>query len=94
MRRPLRVTHLLEATLGGTRQYLDNIVSATRDLPMRMGLIYATERSDEGFEQTLGRMSDAGWETWKVEMHRAIRPFSDLRAMTEVRRVLREQRPD
>jgi len=92
--RPLRVTHLLEATLGGTRQYLDNIVSATRDLPIRMGLIFATERSDEGFEQTLGRVKDAGWQTWKVEMHRAVRPLSDLRATIEVRRLLREQRPD
>jgi glycosyltransferase involved in cell wall biosynthesis len=92
-RAPL-VVHLLEATLGGTRQYLDNIVSAADGLPLRMGLIYATERSDEGFRGTLDRVRAAGWQTWEVPMSRAVRPVHDLRAALQVRRILRDARPD
>ncbi len=88
------VLHVLEATLGGTRQYLDDLAAATRGLPLRMGLVHATERSDEGFAGALDRIRDAGWETWTLPMVRPVRPWQDLRAAATLRRLIRQLRPD
>jgi glycosyltransferase involved in cell wall biosynthesis len=90
----MRVLHLLEATLGGTRVYLDNIIASSRELPFETTLVHADARSDSGFPATLARARDAGWQTIEVPMIRRVDPPADLRAAIRVARILREVRPD
>ena len=89
----IRVFHLLEATLGGTRRYLENIRDASAHLRLRMSFGFATERSDSGFQPLLTSLEERGWSTHRIEMTRAVRPVRDLRSILEVRRHLMELRP-
>jgi len=88
------VLHLLEATLGGTRRYLGNILVAGRARAFKMGLAYATSRSDSTFGSLLREIQAAGWDTFPVHMRREIRPWSDARAVFSLRRVIQVFRPD
>jgi glycosyltransferase involved in cell wall biosynthesis len=89
----LDVLHVLEATLGGTRQYLDDLARAARSLPLRMGLVYSTERADEAFTGTPERLRAAGWRTVELPMCRAVKPLRDCRAALQLRRLLAGVRP-
>ena len=40
--KPLRVLHVLEATLGGTLRYMENIAEATAGLDLVSGFAYGT----------------------------------------------------
>ncbi len=87
----LRVLHVLEATLGGTRRYLEDIVAA--NAPFEMGLAYALERADTSFPATLESARANGWETWHVPMVRRLDPLSDTRAGSHLRKIVRAFRP-
>lgn len=89
----LRVVHVLEATLGGTRVYLDNIVEATRGLSFETTLVHANARSDSAFPATLARARAAGWRTRELPMVRRIAPLADLQAVRGLTRILDEVRP-
>lgn len=88
----LRVLHVLEATLGGTRRYLQDIVAA--NAPFEMGLAYALERADTSFPATLESARANGWETWHVPMVRRLDPLRDTRAGSHLRKTMRAFRPD
>lgn len=90
--RRVRVLHILEATLGGTRQYLRDIIAA--DPAGEHGLIYATERADSGWAATEDAARAAGWMLWNVPMLRAVRPAADARALIAVRGIIQRFRPD
>lgn len=63
-RQPLRVLHVLEATLGGTRRYIEDIAAATAGMPVEMALAYSTIRADGNFKLSLERIQKAGWVTY------------------------------
>src|SRR5688500_6152728 len=89
----LRVLHILEATLGGTRRYLEDIALATAAADVDMGLVFGTRRADANFNAALKTFYDCGWWCRPVDMRRAV-SLSDVAAVVSVRRVIRAFSPD
>ncbi len=91
---PLRILHVLEATLGGTRRYLDDLHVATRELPMLQGLVYGTSRSDSGFSEVVSALAGSGWYLRAAsDMRRAVNPLRDLRSTAVIRRAIADFAP-
>jgi glycosyltransferase involved in cell wall biosynthesis len=95
MSRPkLRVLHVLEATLGGTRRYIDDIAVTTADAPLAQGLVYGTSRSDSAFAGFLERVRAMDWFLAPIDvMRRPVNAIDDARAITQVRRTISDFRP-
>jgi glycosyltransferase involved in cell wall biosynthesis len=84
----LHVVQVLEASLGGTRRYLENIIEASAGSDQRMTFIYSGRRADSAFAQTLALARESGWD-----MRRAV-GFHDLRDALALRRMLARLQPD
>lgn len=89
----LRVCHILEATLGGTRLH---VVDLLRHLPqdqVENYLVYADLRADSAFLQQLSEIQQIA-TCIKVQMERSLSPISDLYAIIKLVKVMREHRFD
>ena len=92
--RPLRVLHVLEATLGGTLRYMENIAEATDGLDIVSAFAYATARADSRLGPFLKRISALGWTCYPVDMRREVRPWTDLKAWFQLRCAVDHFAPD
>jgi glycosyltransferase involved in cell wall biosynthesis len=88
-----RILQVMEATLGGTRRYLENMFYALEDGPQN-GLVYSLHRADSGFLDLLERMRAAGWTLFEIDMRRRIDPLHDAACVIAMRNVYRSFRPD
>jgi len=88
----MKVLHILEATLGGTRQYLQDVISAK--VHVEQGLIYASHRADSGWNSVLAQAKQERWQCWHVDMRRSILPISDLKAILAITQIIRTFQPD
>jgi glycosyltransferase involved in cell wall biosynthesis len=88
-----RVLQVLEATLGGTRRYLENVFDALGDGPQN-GLVYSMRRADSGFLALLEKLRGAGWMLFELEMQRSIEPRSDFACVRQLQKIYRSFRPD
>lgn len=89
----MHVLHVIEATIGGTRRH---VVDACRGL-LRRGVrvsLVASALREPRFRDDLRQLASEGVEVRELPMVRAIRPASDLPQTLELRRILRELRPD
>jgi len=93
MGKPFRVLHVVEASLGGVRRYLENIVEALEPQMVQGGLVYSTRRCDKQFWHLLERCRAQGWELFEVPMVRSIHPWHDFQGWRGVRRAIRSFRP-
>lgn len=91
---PIRVLHILEATLGGTRRYIENIAEAMGSQPFHFGLVYSTRRCDEQFNYFLRRAQEYGWELYEVPMVRSLHPIYDMRDVKLITSIIRLFHPD
>ncbi len=91
---PLRVLHVLEATLGGTLRYMENIAQCLGGTDLCLGFAYATARADSRLDPLLTRLEDQGWKLYPVSMHREINVAAELESVRQLRRVLQKFRPD
>lgn len=91
---PLRVLHVLEATLGGTRRYIEDLAAATSKMPVKMALAYSTLRADSNFKMALERVQEAGWATYDVPMVRGLSLFRDLGGIAALMVTMRRFRPN
>jgi glycosyltransferase involved in cell wall biosynthesis len=92
--KPLRVLHVLEATLGGTLRYMENIVEATEGLNLVSGFAYGTARADSRLKPFLECISSLGWSSYPVDMTRQVEPLHDFKACLRLRRVIAHFAPD
>jgi glycosyltransferase involved in cell wall biosynthesis len=92
--RKLKILHVLEATLGGTLRYLNDIIKASDSRVSSYAIAYATERADPDLAEMLDRAVAAGWTTFCIDMVRAVTPQKDVRSVIELRRVISEFVPD
>ena len=83
----------MEATIGGTRRHLVDLAGGQNARGVEVHLAVATTR-DPGFHQDLERLEREGVGVRRIPMVRSIRPGLDLRHLAELRRLLRELRPD
>lgn len=88
----MRILHVLEATLGGTRRYLDDIITANVDA--EMGLAYSLTRADQQFAGVLERAERAGWHLFEVSMQRVVSLRGDTVAALELREAISRFEPD
>ena len=92
--KPIRVLQVIEATLGGTLRYLENIAAATENSGLQLGLAYGTHRADSRLAPLLKKVETYGWRTYEVDMRREVEPKRDLSALLSLRRVIRDFQPD
>ena len=92
--KPPRVLHVLEATLGGTLRYMENIAEATTEMDLVSAFAYGTARADSRLEPFLKRIASLGWTSYPVDMRREIRPWNDLKSWFQLRRVVDHFAPD
>ena len=94
MKHGIRVMHVLEATLGGTLRYLENIADAMEQSSIISALAYGSSRADSRLEPLLAKMSTSGWSTYHVGMVRPLQLQKDLSAFLELRTAIRDFQPD
>lgn len=88
------VLHVVEASLGGVRRYIEEIVAGSEQFAHgQLSLVYADARSDSQFGALVERAKKAGWETIRVPMIRATRPIADARSASILRGVIRRTTP-
>ncbi len=90
---PLRVLHVMESTIGGTRRHLRDVAAAQAGAGHRVLVVAATLRMPE-VRGDFARLRQVGVEVRELDMVRAIRPGTDARHLAELRGVLRQWRPD
>lgn len=95
MKRPIRVLHVLEATVGGTRRHVVSLVAGldktrfTAEVAapmMRHGTI-----NDTSFVEEIRAI---GVTLHSINMYREIRPFADLKALFSLIRLIRQNHYD
>ncbi len=89
----LRVLHVLEATLGGTLRYIENLLDALAPAAFPSALAYGVSRADHRLQPALAHARELGWTLYEVPMGREIRPASDMSAAWSLARVMRQFAP-
>jgi glycosyltransferase involved in cell wall biosynthesis len=85
----LRVVHVMEATEGGTRRWLENIVTGLDPSRVEQACICSVRR-DAYFMNTVDAFRARGINVWVVDMARSISPVADLRAVVQIQRILKD----
>ncbi|MCX5769600.1 MAG: glycosyltransferase [Candidatus Hydrogenedentes bacterium] len=93
MNRPVHVLHVLEATEGGTRRWLENVVRGIDPARVRCSCICSTLR-EGSFLETVEEFRRRGVQVWVVEMRRAPHPVHDALAVIKIGRILKSGRFD
>lgn len=88
-----RVMVVIESTIGGTRLNLRILVTEMIGRGKTVALAYSARR-ERDFLEDIAQFRALGVECVEVPMRRAPEPFSDIRAIISLRRLLREFRPD
>lgn len=88
-----RVLQVIEASLGGTRRYLEDVFEALGP-GSQYGLAYSLQRADASFMLLLDRIRKAGWNLFEVDMRRHIDLRNDLACTLGLRRVYGTFKPD
>lgn len=88
-----RVLQILEATLGGTRRYLEDVFIAV-GAGSQNGLVYSLDRADHGFLKLLARLRCAGWQLFELDMRRSMELTRDFGCVRELRNIFRAFQPD
>ena len=89
----LHIVHILEATIGGTRRHLRELVLGLDPAAFRVDVIVATRR-DPDFARDLALFHARGIGVHVVEMQRRLAPFGDLLALIRLTRLLSRLQPD
>lgn len=87
------VVHILEATTGGTRRHLRDLVTGLDPACFRQTVIASTLR-DTGFQDDIELFRSRGIAVHCVPMLRRPAPFADAMAARRILRLLRELAPD
>ena len=88
----MRVLHVIESTLGGTRRFLEDIFDARAECDD--ALAFATERADAGFDRLLARIRGSRWTTYPLDLTRPVAPARDAAGIVALRRIVRHAAPD
>jgi len=88
----IRIAHIVEATAGGTRRHVYDLIAHSDFSKYEVTLICATRRDVE-FLQDIELLRSLGARVKIVEMVRSIHPVGDLRALLGLCRVLRRLQP-
>jgi glycosyltransferase involved in cell wall biosynthesis len=87
------VLHVTEASLGGLRRHLDDLIHGLHELGVQQVLAYSAIRADGGMQRLVKWCSAQAIETIDIQMQRRISPLDDMRAVILLRRTLRRISP-
>jgi len=90
MNRPVRVLHVLEATGGGTRRWLENVVRGMSKERVIHACICALRR-EPSFLDSVAEFENMGVKVWIVDMRRSISPLHDAVALRRIIRILKSR---
>ncbi len=89
----MRVLHVMEATIGGTRRHLSDLALGEQRAGLEVHVAAACLRVQD-FERDLERLEREGIGVTRIPMRREIAPFADRRHAAELRALLRRLRPE
>lgn len=89
----MRVLHVMECTIGGTRRHLVDLALGQRAAGLEVDVVVSTLR-DPDFPPDLDRLRDAGVWVHVLDMVRAPSLQLDLRHLGALKALLRERRPE
>lgn len=89
----MRVLHVMEATIGGTRRHLVDVAREQNRRGLDVHLVVATER-DPDFPRDLDALEAEGVGVTRLPMVREVRPLADARDYRALKGLLRELQPD
>jgi glycosyltransferase involved in cell wall biosynthesis len=89
----IRVLHVMEATIGGTRRHLVDVASGQHRAGLDVAVAVSTLR-DPDFPRDLELLEALGVRVHRLPMVREVAPFTDLRHERALRELLRTERPD
>ena len=90
---PIRILHVLEATAGGTRRHLRELVSSLPPASFHSSIACAVSR-DPSFEDDIRDYRARGVDVHVVAMTRAPNPYRDVAACIRLRDIVRSTRCD
>lgn len=90
MRRQIRVLHIIEATTGGTRRHLKNLVTHLDPSRFDVSVICSTMR-DSTFLYDIEDMRAKGVKVHVVQMVREINPLKDFLAFLKLIRIIQPE---
>ncbi len=89
----MRVLHVMECTIGGTRRHLVDVVLGELLVGLDVHVVAAALRQPD-FEADLQRFEQAGAVVTRLAMVRAVSPATDLMHLAALRAHLERTRPD
>ena len=89
----MRVLHVIEATIGGTRRHVVDLVGGLARAGVDVALAAAVER-EPAFRRDLEGLATLGARVYEVPMVRSIRPGRDLATLKQLERLLADEAPD
>jgi len=89
----VRVLHVMESTIGGTRRHLVDVCKAQAERGLDVHVCAAALRQPD-FEQDLRDMAARGCAVHPLPMVRSIRPATDWRHLRRLKALVRATRPD
>jgi glycosyltransferase involved in cell wall biosynthesis len=90
----VKILQVLEASEGGTRRHVDDLVMALDPVAFRSALAVSFLRKGSSREEDLNRYAARGVEVLDVPMRREIAPLSDVASLVRLVRGVRRVRPD
>jgi glycosyltransferase involved in cell wall biosynthesis len=91
--RPLKIIHILEATVGGTRTHLRHLLTRLDPQRFSVSLVYSNRR-DPHFKDDLNLYDSRGIALHEVPMQREIAPWQDLTSFLKIWRIIRRGKYD
>jgi len=88
----MRVLHVLEATWGGTRTHVLDLLPRLQRSGWECGLVYSSRRH-AAFVRDAAWLEARGVRTWHVPMARSLHPTLDARALRSFSSIVREFNP-
>lgn len=92
-RRRYRILHILEATVGGTREHILQILRGLDRSRFALSLICSLERNPR-FAQDIAHLREMGIQVYVIPMRREIRPWADFVAFLRILAHLMRHRYD
>jgi glycosyltransferase involved in cell wall biosynthesis len=89
----MRVMHVMESTIGGTRRHLVDLAGGLAERGLEVHLVVAAERQPD-FREDLEHLASAGCQVRELAMVRSISPLRDARHLRTLEGLLRSVRPD
>ena len=89
----LRVLHVMESTIGGTRRHLSDVALGLAARGLDVHVVAAAERQ-AAMRDDLARLAHAGVHVVELPMVRQVSPGRDVRHLVALERLLADLRPD